>query len=77
MEFCKCEEDREGQPLGRFKHANLSDGGHTEFILMRCNRCGRLDGFPRHNFKLAVLCGTPRLLHTIATIAHWMNFHSS
>ena len=77
VEFCKCEGDRQVQQLGRFKHANLSDGGHTAFLLIRCNKCRKLDGFPRYNFRLAIFTGTPRLWLTILNVAHWMNCHSS
>lgn len=39
-------------------HFPLSDGCHTSFMIIRCDSCGALRGFPHDNLLLAVKQGT-------------------
>ena len=77
LKLCMCGGGGQGKQLARFKRASLMSGSHTDFILMRCAKCGRLDGYPRRNFQLAALMGTDCLWLTVQLVANYARSHAS
>lgn len=56
MNLCTCKsiEDRTLTVLRCIQRAEMRDGSHTSFYLMRCDVCKGLWGWPQKNFTMAL-----------------------
>lgn len=53
--------DTKVRTLNTLDHVPLKDGHHTSFMVMKCERCGGMVGFPSDNLELALKEGTPEV----------------
>lgn len=66
-QLCKCTGTITAQALGDIR-APLATGGHTNFIIYRCEGCRGLRGFPEYNLQLFLKEGTPKLVEEFRSL---------
>ena len=56
MELCTCKvlNDRKLKVTDRIDRAEMKNGDHTSFYLLRCEVCGGIWGWPEKNFMMAL-----------------------
>ena len=47
--------------LNTLSHVPLKGGHHTSFMILKCERCGGMMGFPSENLGLALRDGVPEV----------------
>lgn len=66
--LCKCSGELKVHEIGYYSKVPLEGGGHTEFIVLRCNGCRGVLFFPDTNGIIALRDGTPETKAKLAEI---------
>jgi hypothetical protein len=63
--LCMCRKARKTTRIYDWERCPLKNGGYTSLIVERCEKCGKVSGFPRENLRMAAKKGTEATKKTI------------
>ena len=74
---CGCDGDREVETIGSWDHCPLEGGGHTQFLVHKCRKCGGISGFPDQNLQIALDHGIETTKMTLRELLYGNPFRTS